>query len=283
MSTLYVVATPIGNLGDFSPRAVETLKNSDLILVEDTRQTIKLLNYFDIKVKMVSYHKFNEKERTMEIIKELKNGKNISLVSDADTPCISDPGYILVEQARLNGIDVIGIPGCSAVITSLSVSGLDTSSFSFYGFVPTEKKSKKELFDDIRESNIKTKVLYESPKRILKLMEELKNSFPGCMVCVCSELTKIHEKSFYGKVEDVLEKMKNYNEIEKGEYVVLISCSKVNKNTEEKISLEAMIIDEMVKNNLTIKDAIKKVNDNNKDISKKELYSAGLNIKNILK
>ena len=114
-------------------------------------------------------------------------------------------------------------------------------------------------------------------------MEELKNSFPGCMVCVCSELTKIHEKSFYGKVEDVLEKMKNYNEIEKGEYVVLISCSKVNKNTEEKISLEAMIIDEMVKNNLTIKDAIKKVNDNNKDISKKELYSAGLNIKNILK
>lgn len=283
MGNLYVVATPIGNLNDLSPRAIETLKNSDLILVEDTRQTIKLLNYFDIKTKMVSYHKFNENKRTEEIIEDLKNGKNISLVSDAGTPCISDPGYILIKCARENNINVIGVPGCSAFVTALSVGGLDTSSFTFYGFVPSENKDKKALYDEIKHSSVSTKILYESPKRILKLLKELINEMPGSIVCVCSELTKLHEKSFYGKIEDVYEKMSDYPSIEKGEYVILLSNNPINEQKDDNLSIEALIIDEMVKNNCTIKDAVNILNLKNKDLSKREIYNASLKLKEILK
>lgn len=282
MGTLYVIATPIGNLNDLSPRAIDTLRNSDLVLVEDTRQTIKLLNHFDIKTKMQAYHKFNETKKTIEIIENLKNGKNISLVSDAGTPCISDPGYILVKAARENGINVIGIPGCSAVITALSIGGLDTSSFSFYGFVPTENKSKKEMFDSIKKSEIKTKVVYESPKRILKLIEELKKEIPGCVVCICSELTKLHERSYYGKIEEVYEKMVNDPSSEKGEYVVLINNEPNVDNSDNKISLEALIIDEIVKNNCSVKEAISLVTEKNKNVSKKDVYNASLNLKKLI-
>lgn len=282
MGTLYVVATPIGNLNDLSPRAIEILKNSDYILVEDTRQTIKLLNHFNIKNKMISYHKFNETKRTEEIIEDLKNDKNIALVSDAGTPCISDPGYILVKKARENDINVIGIPGCSAVITALSIGGLDTTTFAFYGFVPTENKPKKELFNEIRTSNIKTKVVYESPKRIIKLLEELNKEIPGCMVCVCSELTKLHEKCIYGKIDEVLDKMRNDLNSLKGEYVVLISNEAVIKE-ESNVSIESLIVDVMIKNNCSVKEAVNILNKENGNISKKDIYNAGLNLKNILK
>ena len=164
MGTLYVVATPIGNLNDITKRAIDTLREVDLILVEDTRQTIKLLNHFDIKNKMESYHKFNETKKGLEVIEKLKEGKNIALVSDAGTPCISDPGYILVNMARKENIEVLVVPGASAVISALSISGLDTKNFSFYGFVPTDNKENEELFDRIKTSDIETKVLNESPK-----------------------------------------------------------------------------------------------------------------------
>lgn len=280
MGTLYVVATPIGNLGDFSPRAIETLKKSDLILVEDTRQTIKLLNHFNIKTKMISYHKFNENKRTEDIIEELKSDKNISLVSDAGTPCISDPGYVIIKKAKETGIKVMGVPGPSAVITALSVSGIDTSSFSFYGFVPTDNKRKKELFKELKTSKVPTKVLYESPKRILKLLSELKEEIPGCVVCVCTELTKIHEKSITGKIDDVYNILKEDPNVHKGEYVVIINneCEKENLSS---VSLEALIIDTVIKNKVTIKEAVKLVSKNNK-ISKNEVYNASLNLKNIL-
>ena len=281
MGILYVVATPIGNLGDFSKRAEDTLRESDLILVEDTRQTIKLLNYFDIKVKMLSYHKFNEKERVEEIIKFLNEGKNISLVSDAGTPCISDPGYILIKEALKNNIKVIGIPGCSAVITSLSVSGLDTSSFAFYGFVPTENKAKKELFERIKYSDISTKVIYESPKRIIKLLEYIKKEIPGCVVSVCTELTKIHENTINGKIEEIYEKMKDDPNSFKGEYVVLIN-NKPLKEEKNVISTEALLVDLIVKNNCSLKDAIKILNDSNKNLNKKDIYNASLKLKNII-
>lgn len=281
MGILYVVATPIGNLGDFSKRAEDTLRESDLILVEDTRQTIKLLNYFDIKVKMLSYHKFNEKERVEEIIKFLNEGKNISLVSDAGTPCISDPGYILIKEALKNNIKVIGIPGCSAVITSLSVSGLDTSSFAFYGFVPTENKAKKELFERIKHSDISTKVIYESPKRIIKLLEYIKKEIPGCVVSVCTELTKIHENTISGKIEEIYEKMKDDPNSFKGEYVVLIN-NKTLKEEKNVISTEALLVDLIVKNKCSLKDAIKILNDSNKNLNKKDIYNASLKLKNII-
>lgn len=282
MGTLFVVATPIGNLNDLSLRAIETLKNVDYILVEDTRQTIKLLNHFEIKNKMVSYHKFNEKERTEEIIIDLKNDKNIALVSDAGTPCISDPGYIVVKKALESDIKVIGVPGCSAVITALSVGGLDTSSFAFYGFVPTDNKLKKELFEKIKHSNVKTKVVYESPKRIIKLLRDLSNEIPGCAVSVCSELTKIHETCIHGKIEDVYVKMKDDPNSLKGEYVVLIN-NEPEKYQENEISIEAMLIDAVIKNDCSIKEAIKLVNEENDNVSKKEIYNASLNIKSILK
>lgn len=282
MGTLFVVATPIGNLNDLSPRAIETLKNSDLILVEDTRQTIKLLNHFNIKNKMVSYHKFNETKRSIDIIEDLKNGKNIALVSDAGTPCISDPGYILVKQARENNINVIGVPGCSAVITALSIGGLDTSSFAFYGFVPGDNKDKKALFEEIKHSKIKTKVLYESPKRIIKLLSELNSEIPECVVSVCSELTKLHEKCIHGKIDYVLSEMIKDPNSDKGEYVVLISNDVVNEES-ECLSVEALILDAMIKNDCTVKEAINIINKNNNNLSKKEIYNAGLNLKEILK
>ena len=282
MGTLFVVATPIGHLSDFSLRGIETLKTCDYILAEDTRQTIKLLNHFEIKNKMVSYHKFNEEKKSVSVIEDLKNGKNIALVSDAGTPCISDPGYILVKHARENNIKVASVPGCSAVIAALSAGGLDTSTFTFYGFVPTENKPRKELFESIKHSNIKTKVVYESPKRIIKLLKELKDEMPGCVICVASEITKVHESYEYGKIEDVYEKMKDNPDSLKGEYVILIQNEKEDEK-ESAISIEAMLVDIIIKEKCSIKDAIKILNEKQKDISKKDIYNASLNLKEILK
>lgn len=282
MGTLFVVATPIGNLSDFSLRGIETLKTCDYILAEDTRQTIKLLNHFEIKKKMVSYHKFNEEKKSASVIEDLKSGKNIALVSDAGTPCISDPGYILVKHARENNIKVASVPGCSAVIAALSAGGLDTSTFTFYGFVPTENKPKKELFESIKHSNIKTKVVYESPKRIIKLLKELKDEMRGCVICVASEITKVHESYEYGKIEDIYKKMKDNPDSLKGEYVILIQNEKEDEK-ESAISIEAMLVDIIIKEKCSIKDAIKILNEKQKDISKKDIYNASLNLKEILK
>lgn len=281
MGTLFVVATPIGNLADFSPRGIETLGSCDLILAEDTRQTIKLLNHFSIKTKMVSYHKFNEAKRSEEIIEKLINGLDVALVSDAGTPCVSDPGYVIINQARKAGINVVAIPGCSAVITALSVSGLDTSSFAFYGFVPTINKEKNKLFKDIKESKIKTKVLYESPKRVLSLLKELANEMPGCMVCVCSELTKMHEKSYYGNIEKVCVLLSQDKDAEKGEYVVLIQNEVGFKEKNQELSLEALIVDAMVKLGYSLKEAVNHVSKSNEKLSKKDVYNAGLNLKSL--
>ncbi|MEG2351344.1 MAG: 16S rRNA (cytidine(1402)-2'-O)-methyltransferase [Bacilli bacterium] len=283
MGTLYVVATPIGNLNDFSKRGIETLSKADLILAEDTRHTINLLNHFNIKNKMVSYHKFNETRRGIEVIQRLKEGLTVALVSDAGTPCISDPGYIIVKMAREEGIKVIGIPGASAVITSLSVSGLDTSCFSFYGFVPTENKLRKALFKELKTANVPTKVLYESPKRILKLLKDINKEIPGCVVCVCNEITKVHESSIYGKTDDVINQLQENTAFDKGEYTIIINNKKEEQEKVTKISLEALIVDEVIKNNCSLKDAVEKVNESNKEVSKKEIYSANLNLKNILR
>lgn len=279
MGTIFVVATPIGNLNDVSNRCIDILKSVDLILAEDTRHSIKLLNHYDIKNKMISYHKFNEKERSIEIIDRILNDNiNIAIISDAGTPCISDPGYILVKEARGKGINVIGIPGPSALITALSISGIDSSSFSFYGFVPKEKKYRKKLFNDIKKSNIKTSILYESPKRIISLLEDLNKEFNDLKVCVCSDLTKLFEKSIYGKLDEVLNKMINDENTEKGEYTIIIYNNEEYESKQEIISLEAEIIDYMIKNNVAMKVAINNIKKN-----KNDLYKASLNIKKISK
>ncbi len=282
MGNLYVVGTPIGNLNDITKRQLDTLKEVDLILCEDTRHSLKLLNYFDIKKKLISYHKFNEKEKVYSIIKDLKEDKNIALITDAGMPCISDPGYILVKECVKEHINVIPIGGISAVTTALSISGFDIKNFTFLSFFPRESKDKKELIKQINNSDVKVFVFYESPKRIVKTIEYLKEQLGNISIVVCSDLTKLHEKKYYGNIDKVLEDMKFFENVELGEYTVVIE--KNNKIEEvSSISIEASLIELMIKNDITVKDAIDLLNKNNSNLSKKDIYNASLNLKNILK
>lgn len=274
---LFVVATPIGNLNDISKRALETLKDADYILCEDTRNSINLLNHFDIKNKLVAYHKFNEEEKVSSIIKDLKNNKNIALISDAGTPCINDPGNVIVKKAREESIPVIGVGGISACITALSISGLDTTSFTYYGFFPRENKEKKNLIENIKKSDINTFVFYESPKRIIKTLEYLEKELPNIKVNVLKELTKIHEKSFYGNISYVLDLLKKDDKTSFGEYTFIIEKDFKEENNTN-ISIEALLVDTMIRNNISMKDAIDILNKTT-DFSKKDIYNASLNIK----
>lgn len=216
---LFVVATPIGNLKDLSYRAEETLKNIDFIACEDTRVTSILLKNFDIHRELISFNAQSESRKIDYVLERIKNGENCALVSDAGTPCISDPGVRLVNEAIKNGIEIAGIPGPNAAILALSISGLPTDSFVFEGFIPQKKgrqKKLKELCDEKR-----TIVLYESTYRIEKLLIELNEYMPNRFVVVCRELTKMFEESWRGYPKELLEEFPN--KTNKGEYVVIIS------------------------------------------------------------
>ncbi|HHT38415.1 MAG TPA: 16S rRNA (cytidine(1402)-2'-O)-methyltransferase [Mollicutes bacterium] len=278
---LFVVATPIGNLKDISQNAIETLNVSDLIAAEDTRVTINLLRHFDIKTKLVSYHKFNEKMQSQKLIEEMMKGKNICLVTDAGTPCISDPGSILVREAIDRGIEVIGIPGPSAVITGLSISGFDISSFSFYGFLAKEKKKFNEALNNIKNDSSKIAVIYESPKRVVNTLKQITETLNNPKVCVCNDLTKKFEKKYYGSCDEVIEMLNNNQNHELGEYVIIIEKNEMTFTTEYTIlSIEADLVDAMIKNNCTMKEAIKIVSSNRKKAnSKSEVYEASLKVK----
>ena len=282
MGTLYVVATPIGNLNDMTKRAIETLKELYIILCEDTRTSMKLLNNFNIKNKLMSYHKYNEQEQTKNIIKLLKQDKNIAIITDAGTPCISDPGYILVKEARENNITVIPIGGISALITALSASGIETDKFTFQGFFPRETKEKTKLLEELNKTTIKVHIFYESPKRIIKTLEYLKNNLDIEKISIFKELTKLHEKNYYGSLEEVLNKLQNEEKTNQGEYTFIIK-TKQKQEKEQNISLEALIIDKLIKEQKTIKEIVEILNKENKNISKKDLYNASLNLKQILK
>lgn len=282
MGTLYVVATPIGNLNDMTKRAIETLKEVDIILCEDTRTSMKLLNNFNIKNKLMSYHKYNEQEQTKNIIKLLKQDKNIAIITDAGTPCISDPGYILVKEARENNIKVIPIGGISALITALSASGIETDKFTFQGFFPRETKDKTKLLEELNKTNIKVHIFYESPKRIIKTLEYLKNNLDIEKISIFKELTKLHEKNYYGTLEEVLNKLQNEEKTNQGEYTFIIK-TQPKQEKEKNISLEALIIDKLIKEQKTIKEIVEILNKENHNISKKDLYNASLNLKQILK
>ena len=280
MGILYVVATPIGNLSDITSRAIDTLKEVDYILCEDTRTSLKLLNHFDIKQKLVSYHKFNENERVDSILSDLKNGINIAVISDAGTPCINDPGEVIVRACRNNDVPVFGIGGISACITALSISGLDTSSFTFYGFFPREKKDQNKLIEEIKSSKVNTYIFYESPKRIIKTLEVLNANFLNLKISVSKELTKLHEKNYYGNISDVLEMIKNDDKSSVGEYTFVIEKDSFVKE-EVSCSIEAMLVDIVVKNNCTLKEAVDILNKENSSLSKKEIYNASLNLKDM--
>lgn len=282
MGTLYVVATPIGNLNDMTLRAIDTLKEVSYILCEDTRTSLKLLDHFDIKNKLVSYHKFNEMEKVDRIINDLKSGLDIALISDAGTPCISDPGNILVKRARQEDIKVLGVGGISALVTALSVCGVNTDKFTFYGFFPRETKDKNKLVKEIENSFVNTFVFYESPKRIVKTLEFLSLKLGNVKVSVFKELTKIHEKNYYGLINDVILSLKEDDKTSLGEYTFIIEKEGriLEKND---IFVEALLVNEMIKENIGLKDATNKLNNDLDDVSKKDIYNAGLNLKKLFK
>ena len=282
MGILYIVATPIGNLGDITKRAIKTLETVDIILCEDTRTSSHLLNSLEIKTKLISYHKFNESERSREVIELLKSGKNIALITDAGTPCISDPGSILISECISNKIEIFSIPGTSALTTALTLSGLVIHNFAFYGFLERKNSKQKEELKRIQQNDLETIVFYESPKRIIPTIENIKEVMNDPYIIVLNELTKKFEKKYYGKSSQVLDLLQKAN-YELGEYVIVVSKNKTEEKKEE-VSLEALLIDKIIKNNYTMKEAINDLAFEFKNkYSKKEIYNASLKLKNIFK
>lgn len=283
MGTLYVVATPIGNVKDISLNAIEILKNVDIIACEDTRTSGLLLKEHNISNSLVSYHKFNENSKSDFLIDELLNGKDIAIISDAGTPCINDPGSYIVKKAIDNNINVIPVVGASAVIGALSISGFTISSFSFLGFIPRVNKEVNDLFSNIENSPFELFVLYESPKRIKKSVELIKDGLDNPYICVFNDLTKKYQRVYRGKASDVLNELESNPNSEKGEYVLIIQKIKEKKNIiNEEISLEASLVNIMIKDKCSMKDAIKKLNETS-DYNKNEIYNASLNIKELFK
>lgn len=226
MPKLYVVATPIGNLSDLTPRMREALESADLIAAEDTRVTMKLLNQFDLKKPMTSCHRHNEDARTPQIVaRMLAEDLTVALTCDAGTPGISDPGHLLVRACWDAGIPVSPVCGPSAVAAALSISGFDAREFAFYGFLPREKKALDEKLDAIRRADVPVFVLYESPHRIVDLAAQLAEKWPQCMLCVCSDLTKRYERVYRGAASEVLKMLRENPAVEKGEYCLAVDIS----------------------------------------------------------
>ncbi len=269
---LNLVSTPIGNLGDLTIRALDILRNSEIILCEDTRVSIKLLNHYNIKTQLIAFHKFNEKKKTKEIIKLLMDGKTVSLISDAGTPVISDPGKILVKECISNNIPVTPIPGASSVISSLSISGF-SDKFIFYGFLEEKKNKLTKELKYLSKINCSI-IIFIPPKKLIKNLETVINFFSKREIVLCREMTKIHEEFIRCKVED-LKKMKIYD---KGELTIVISEIKESTNSFGFLTeSDKKIIKKMLKNK-SIKDIIKKFS--NKKIPKKIIYEFCLKIKN---
>ena len=272
---LYIVGTPIGNLDDITIRAVNTLRNVDVILAEDTRQTLKLLNHFEISKHMISYHRHNEDDKIEKIVEILISGKNLALVSDAGMPIISDPGQNLVKYLVKNNYDIEVVPGVTALITAIVKSGLDSTRFTFEGFLSVNKKQRKERLKSL-VNETRTMIFYEAPHKILSTLKDMYEYFGNRDICIARELTKIHEEYRYTNFKDAIINIEE-NGI-KGEIVLVISGASENKINEEKNkeieqinSLE--LVKEYMKNGDTKKDAIKKVaklKGVNKDVVYKE-------------
>ncbi|MBI4978955.1 MAG: 16S rRNA (cytidine(1402)-2'-O)-methyltransferase [Spirochaetes bacterium] len=283
MSTLYVVATPIGNLKDISERAIATLASSDLIAAEDTRHTLKLLTHYDIRKPLVSYHKFNERSRAESVIQRMIDANiSVTLVSDAGTPCISDPGHELVRAAREAGITVIGIPGPSAITTALSVSGFRIDSFAFYGFLPKERIDRERMLERIKKSDAAVAILYEPARSIRELAEMLASVFPGSRACFCDDISKIHEKYYCGAITDVSAALAHDENALLGEYTVILEIGdRAEEPPQPQYCTEALLCDWLVKNGGTLSDAVTAVAVQHR-LSKRDVYAASLKLKNLL-
>lgn len=258
MPTLYVVATPIGNLQDMSPRAIETLRQVGLIAAEDTRVTMKLLQVFDIHTPLTSCHQHNEEGKGAWLAdRMLAENIDVALTTDAGTPCISDPGYGLVKACVERDIEVLAIPGCCAAVSALSVSGFDTREFAFWGFLPREKKALREKLMDIAKGPA-VGVVHESPFRVVELVEQIAATLPGARISASCDLTKLHEKTIRGTAEEVLAALKANPKVEKGEYCLVLDFHDVvppeEKAPAADVSLEARLVEYMLEG-LSLRDA----------------------------
>lgn len=263
---LYVVATPIGNLEDITLRAIKTLKEVDLIAAEDTRHTLKLLNHLEITKPMISYHRHNEEIRCENLIKELKEGKNIALVSDAGTPGICDPGEEIIKKCIEEDIKVIPLPGACAMINALIASGISTKEFSFLGFLPLNKKNRKEKIEEIKNSN-KTIIIYEAPHKLKNTLNDLSSILEDRKIVLARELTKIHEEYIRGTTNELIEKSENL----KGEIVLIIEGNKIKEeNKLNNLTLEKHF-EFYKKQGLDKKEIIKKIA-KDRNVSKNEIY-----------
>lgn len=280
MGKIYLVPTPIGNLGDITLRALEVLKSVDLIAAEDTRQSLKLLNHFNIKKSLISYHKHNEQGKSEELIDRVRNGENIAVISDAGTPGISDPGSIVLKKCIENGIDIEVLPGATAFTTAIIYSGLDTSAFIFRGFLPRENKEKKEFVESLKDRR-ETIIFYESPYRVIDTLTFLKENFGNRNIAVCRELTKLHEEIYRGNLEEAI---CYFNDnIPKGEFVLVLQGKSLeeirNENVAkwEDMSMKDHII-YFINQGMSKKDAIKQVS-KDRELPKSEVYKHSIEIK----
>jgi 16S rRNA (cytidine1402-2'-O)-methyltransferase len=273
--TLYVVATPIGNMDDITLRALNVLDQVDLIAAEDTRHTGKLLKYHNIKSRLISCHEHNEKERTPLLIERMKSGSSIALVSNAGTPTVSDPGYMLLQSAVENNIKVIPIPGASAVVAALSISGLPTDSFIFIGF-PAKKKAKRikqlqELADEKR-----TLIFYEGPGRILAFMEEIINVMGDRYGVLCREMTKLYEEFLRGRLSELIDTLSHRPAV-KGECTLLVKGCEENKEVSQDV-IRAELIEAMGKKGGKISEA-SRIIAKKYGLSKNKVYDTALKLK----
>ncbi len=281
---LYIVATPIGNARDMSPRGRQILEEVDMIAAEDTRRSMVLLGKLEIRNKLVSNHKFNEYGKAKYFVGEMLAGKSVAVITDAGTPCISDPGNELIRAAVDAGVPVIGVPGCCAAVTALSVSGFDLSSFLFYGFFPRENAERRRLLEQLRRADTRTFAFYESPKRIMDLLDFLIEAGAGCRLCLCNDLSKLHERSYRGTPAEVKQQLLGKGSWDKGEYALVLEVNEDYRFTkaEHTVTAEAMLVDAMLQRDLTLKDAVAAVlADENNSYSKNELKAAALRLKKL--
>ena len=283
VGTLYIVATPIGNARDITERAREILTTADIIAAEDTRRSVVLLNKLGIRGNALSAnHKFNEYGKARYFVEQLQQGKNVAVITDAGTPCISDPGNELIRAAVEAGIRVVGIPGCCAAVTALSISGFGLSTFLFYGFFPREAADRRRVLSMMRKGDTRTYAFYESPKRIMSAVEFFIEENAGIRLCLCNDMTKLHEMTFRGSPAEVREQLLRKGNYEKGEYAFIAEvCEEYMLREVEHISSpEALLVDCMVRHDCTARDAIRLLlGDENNTYSKNELYAAHLALK----
>ena len=273
--TLYLCATPIGNLEDMTFRCIRILKEVDLIAAEDTRNSIKLLNHFEIKTPMTSYHEYNKIEKGHKLVEHLLNGEDIALITDAGTPGISDPGEELVKMCQEAGIVVTAIPGAAACITALTISGLSTRRFAFEAFLPADKKERQAVLDELKEET-RTIVLYEAPHRLVKTLQLLYDTIGNRKIIICRELTKKHETVFAATMEEALAYYNNHEP--KGECVMVIEGkSRDEIRAEEQAHWEEMTIEEHMEyyesQGIDRKEAMKRVA-KDRGIGKRDVYKA---------